>query len=275
MDKRLLYNCHVHSLHSHDSSATIEEICQSAISCGINGIAITDHCDCEYAAADHAYDRIAASVRDAQQAKEAYASELTVMAGVELGDALFDPQFAEKMLISFPYDVILGSVHAVRSEKDDRPFSLINFSAWTQNDIYVYMKQYFADLLETIETFDVDVLSHLTVPLRYISGKYGKKVDLTLFQDPIERILHRAIDMGITLEVNTQNTSESFEGMHPSREIVSLFFGLGGKLVSLGSDAHTPENVGTGLNAGIRLLNSCGIHEACFFRNRQTIKYNI
>ena len=271
----MIYNCHTHTLHSHDSKAPVEAMCDAAIGAKLSGLAVTDHCDCEYAAEDDVFNKIHASVRDAAACKERYAGKLLVMTGVELGDALFDPDFAREITAASPYDVILGSVHAVRSKKDDAPFSRIDFSLWTDSEIDGYLRQYFDDLLQTMEDFDFDVVSHLTVPLRYICDKYGKTVDMNRYRPQITELLKKTVRTDKTLELNTPHANADGGGFCPDKELVDLYLSLGGVKFSLGSDAHCPERIAAGLEEGRRLLLSKGITEAFYFIGRKPIAYRL
>lgn len=271
----MIYNCHAHTCHSHDSEAPTEDMCRAAVAAGLRGLAITDHCDCEYAVEDSVFDRIQASFADAERCKAQLKNELCVMTGVELGDALFDPAFAHEITAAFSYDVILGSVHAVRSKKDKTPFSRIDFSHWTNEELDCYLRQYFDDLLQTMEEFDFDVVSHLTVPLRYICDKYGRKLSLSPYLPQIEEILKQTIKKNKTLELNTQGARPDGSGFHPEETIIDLYLSLGGTAFSLGSDAHTPDRIAAGLAAGRALLRAKGITEAYCFKNRIPIRYQL
>ena len=44
-------------------------------------------------------------------------------------------QEAEEIVQMFPYDIVLGSVHAVRSRLGREPYSQINFSGFTADEI--------------------------------------------------------------------------------------------------------------------------------------------
>lgn len=271
----MLYNCHAHTCHSHDSNAPTEDMCRAATTAGLRGLAITDHCDCEYAVEDSVYDRIQASVTDAEFFKARFKNELCVMTGVELGDALFDAPFAHEITAAFNYDVILCSVHAVRSKKDNTPFSRIDFSRWTNEALDCYLRQYFDDLLQTMDDFDFDVVSHLTVPLRYICGKYKRQLSLTPYLPQIEEILKQTIRKNKTLELNTQGAKPDGSGFHPEAALIDLYLSLGGRAFSLGSDAHTPEAIAAGLEAGRALLLAKGVTEAYYFKSRKAIRYQL
>lgn len=271
----MLYNCHTHSENSHDSDVPVLRMCGAAADAGLAGLAVTDHCDCEYAARDHAAERIRRSCADAEDAARRFGPRLKVLRGIELGDPLYNPLFAEQITAGNPYDVVLLSVHAVRHPLNDAPFSGIDFSGWTDAQIDSYLLRYFEDVLESIRRFDFDVLSHLTVPIRYIRYRYDKNPDLSPCYPLIGKILDALISADKTLELNTQGAEEPIPFFLPDREILSLYLRAGGTKISLGSDAHRPEQIAVGLEKGIKLLASLQVSCAVYYENRRAIFYPV
>ena len=64
-------------------------------------------------------------------------------------------------------------------------------------------------------------------------------------------------------------------GDEPLPEIIKRYLDMGGKLITLGSDAHAKENASYGFDKAKEMLNSLGVFEAYYFKNRQPIKYNL
>ena len=60
-------------------------------------------------------------------------------------------------------------------------------------------------------------------------------------QDIIKEILKIIIAEGKGLELNTSSWRYGLSDTQPSRDILRLYKDLGGKYITLGSDAHTPE----------------------------------
>ncbi len=265
----MFFDCHVHSLHSHDGKDSVAALASSAKTAGLAGIAVTDHCDCEYAEEDRVYERIAASFRDAAQEALRFGPDLGICKGVELGDALYDPLFAERIVSSFAFDVILCSVHAVRFPGAEEPFSRIDFSGWSGNALDAYLSRYYDELAETLDRFDHDVVSHLTVPLRYICHKYGRHVENGRYREKIDAVLRLVVEKGKTLEVNTQGLVPGGAGLCPEEAVLDRYLALGGRDLSLGSDAHFAGAVGQGFHAAARLLREKGVTDLVFFLGRK------
>lgn len=271
----LLFNNHTHTKNSHDSDAEISDICVNAIKTGLLGFAVSDHCDCEYHKDPAVRTGILKSFADTENAKKLYNDKLIISSGVEIGEALFAPDFADNILRSATWDLVNGSVHAVRYEKWDMPFSTIDFSDKDDKFINSYITAYFNDVYEMTVTTDFDVLCHLTVPLRYIVKKYGKKVNISLYYDMIEKILKEAIKREKTLEINTSGYSPADPFYMPDENIIDMYIQLGGSAFTLGSDAHTPEKISTGLYEASEMLKTKGVNELTYFINRKPVTYKI
>ena len=268
-----IFNCHTHTSFSHDGNATIEQLCSEAERCKLMGFAVTDHCDCEYSDDKEMLRNLELSCLDAEKYKEAYKGKLIISKGIEIGEAIFNPAFAEEIISKNNYDVILGSVHAVRIRDFEMPFSVIDFSKLSDEFIDRYVTQYFEDLLETARNTDYDILCHLTVVLRYVVYKYKRKVDLKKYYPVISEILKAVIERGKTLEINTAGLNDGY--FMPEKDVLMTYKALGGKRVALGSDAHIPRNLAVGLTEGAGLLISSGFNELTYYENRKPVTTEI
>lgn len=269
----MIYNCHTHTLRSHDSTAPINDVIKCAINGGLSGVIFTDHCDCEFHESYDIKNQFALCESDIIAAKKIFGDKIKLLFGIELGEALYAPDFAKKIVSAFKYDAVLLSVHAVRIENYDMPFATIDFSKLSNEFLYGYLKKYFEDMLESVNSFDFDILSHLTVPLRYIELKYGRKANIEKHYPAIENILKEIIKREKALEINTSSVEKNCPVFFPDEKIIDLYLQLGGKYFTLGSDSHTPKGVTKGLKEACELLKSKGINELCYYEKRNRIMY--
>lgn len=84
------------------------------------------------------------------------------------------------------------------------------------------------------------MLGHLTLPLRYINEHHGEHMTFRRHMDRVEEVLRTVIPKGVGIECNTNRGNEPL----PGPEILRLYRRLGGEIVTLGSDAHRPGDVG-------------------------------
>lgn len=170
------------------------------------------------------------------------------------------------MIAGSDFDIVLGSVHAVRYRNYTQPYSGIDFSFLSQNEISEYISAYFDDMLEMIKTTDFDVLSHMTCPLRYISGKYGIAVDLKNFADKTDIILKEIIDRSIALEINTSCLDTDYNFLMPDIPIIKRYKELGGYLLTLGSDAHIAKRIAHGFDYALSELSRLGFKNIYYYK---------
>lgn len=268
-----LFNCHTHTIYSHDGSSSITDLCNFAQSNRLFGFAVTDHCDCEYASDIKMRDNLNIAFNETEKIKKQFSGNLIISNGIEIGEAIINKSFADSIISSNNYDVVLGSVHAVRIESFDMPFSVIDFSSFDDIFIEKYINQYFTDLYETTKTTDFDILSHLTVVLRYIVHKFNRKVDIQKQLPIIEKILLQVIKRNKCLEVNTSGFSMGY--LMPDTDIIKLYKSLGGEKISIGSDAHIAEHLTDGLFDAAAILKSIGFDKLIYYIQRQEIEYPI
>lgn len=117
--KNTLFDCHTHTFYSHDSQCDPMDSLHTAKVKALAGFAITDHCDVEYCERPEFKKNIEDSVICAHRLEEeAVMQGEDVLAGVEMGEAVWNHAEADRILSGRKLDLVLGSVHAVRYKKD-------------------------------------------------------------------------------------------------------------------------------------------------------------
>ncbi len=264
-----MFDLHIHCNCSHDSRESIDTICRLAIEKGLGGIALSDHADMGPCCLPDTYEHFARRAEEICRAQSTYGDRLRVWTGIEMAEYLYDIPLAERLLALTEYDMILGSVHYVPYDHTAAPYSAIDFSEKTDAWIHGFLALYFEKIGEMLAKVDIDVLSHLTCPLRYVNGKYHRSISLQEHMPAIEAILTLALSRGVALEVNTSGCDGGMENIMPTADILSLYRSLGGTRVTLGSDAHTASRVGIGFDGAKRLLRSLGFDSFLTFQRRK------
>ena len=266
-----MYDSHIHSKNSHDSKQSLDDICITAINKGLKAVSVCDHADGGLSIQQDTINNIKNCIEDVKEARKKYGSELKIIQGVELAEYLYDIKNSDIVLGLCDYDIIIGSVHTVITEEFTDSYSRIDFSEKLPEDrIHFFLKTYLSRMKEMAEKTDFDVLAHLTCPIRYINGKYGRNIDIMRFEKEITDILEIIISRNIALEINTSGISEtSVDGLLPNREIVSIYKKMNGKLITLGSDAHVSQNIGKGFGIAKEMLKNEGFKEYYYFEKRR------
>ena len=274
-----MFDNHSHTQYSGDipkgRGNSVRELCLAAIEKGLKGIAITDHFDIDgiydgyFPPLDHD-----AVERDINDAREEFKGRLVILQGIELGQATHMPKESDLQLASRPYDIVLGSVHAVRGIID---FADTDIKSMQKNEYIRLWEQYIEEMLDTIEWGNFDVLTHITYPKRYYLGN-----GITDFPDIkgrgreyFEPILKAVIDKGITLECNTSGLRQAMGECLPNEDLLRFYYELGGRDISIGSDAHKAIDIGANFKDACEMLTNIGFEKLARFEARKKDFYKI
>lgn len=266
----LMFDMHTHSENSHDSDCPVAKMEKSERERSMAGFAVTDHADIEYA------DKvdISAIAKKAREDISKTDSKIKILYGIEMGEAIWHRETAERLIREYDFDAVIGSVHAVRFSGYDMPYSGIDFGKMGRETAKEYLSKYFSDMEEMIKTCDFDILAHLSCPLRYINGKYALGIDLSEYSDRIDGILKLIISRGIALEVNSSCVypGNGYNVFMPEEWVIKKYLELGGYLITTGSDAHTEKNAANGFTELYALLKRLGVKNTYYYEKRHAVE---
>lgn len=257
-----IIDLHTHSDISFDGKDTFTALAESALEKGAIGLAVTDHFDIDDDTLD-VNGQAAKQLDELLDAKLAVKGKIAVLSGIELGQGIYRKERSEKLLESVHYDVVLGSVHNLNNMED---FYFLNYE---ELDVKALLQRYFEAELQLAQWNYFDSLAHLTYPLRYICGKYKMEVDLSEYSEIIDAIFETLINNKKALELNVSSLFCYHMDTMPSANLIRRFHDLGGKYVTVGSDAHTAEKVGNGIERGYDILQACGYEHFTIFVHRE------
>lgn len=275
-----LIDCHTHTQFSVDSEADINEMILRACELGLAAYAITDHCECNcwypeehyngsVDSTDFNYGRdFENSVSAVTKLKEQYAGKINLICGTEMGQASHDFEIAEKIVSDERLDFVIGSMHQLPGEKD---FAFINYREYSTDSIYELLERYFKEIYKLCKWGKFDVLGHLTYTLRYIKGCFGIDADISRFDEIIAESFRELIRNGCGIEINTSGLRQAYGETFPSIKYVKLYRELGGEILSVGSDAHTVEDLGKGVANGAEIAKAAGFDHLCYFKRRKPV----
>lgn len=276
----MLADYHVHTEFSDDSAYPMENVVKDAVRIGLDEICFTDHVD--YGVKVDWDSEIKTSYRNGKplanvnypkyveqirKMQNLYGDKITIKMGMEFGMQMHTiPQF-ESLYGKYPFDFIILSVHQV----EDKEFWTQDFQRGrTQKE---YNERYYEEILNLVNHYqNYSVLGHLDLIVRYDEmGIYPfQKV-----KNYVKEILKKVIAEGKGIEVNTSSHRYGLADTTPSKEILRLYYELGGRIITLGSDSHKPEHLGTYMKEAKELLNSIGFHEFCTYEKMQPIFHTL
>lgn len=270
---------HVHSEFSDDSVYPMEQVVKDAISMHMDEICFTDHVDygikedwdCghpiqyrgEEPFANVDYPRYE---KEIQRLQKEYGEKITIRLGLEFGIQTHTISKYETLFAKYPFDFIILSIHQV----EDKEFWTQDFQKGkTQQE---YNEKYYEEMLQVVKQYkNYSVLGHMDLISRYDeNGIYPFEKVKPLIED----ILKIVIQDGKGIEFNTSNHRYGLKDTTPSMDILKLYRELGGEIVTLGSDSHKPEHLGTYMDEGKRILKELGFSKFCTFEKMKPIFHN-
>jgi len=262
-----IFDSHVHTDHSFDAQDSMADICSQAAERGVMGIAFTDHYECDRVEQFHCGE-IEKTYEELPRFQEEYWGRLRITRGIELGQAAQAPEEADRILGRHPdLDFVLGSVHVGAP--------LVDVSEMDFNDPEVRVSDilhyYFQACYDLAVWGKFDVMAHLGYPERYIWGRYRIPVDFTPYEDLIHATLERLVADGKGLEVNTSGYRQGLGKTIPVLRIIRQYYQLGGRIVTLGSDAHRAADVAADFEVAMDILTSVGFRHFAFYRERKPV----
>ncbi len=266
-----LYDQHVHSRHSFDSRADPTECVDQAKRRGLAGLTFTEHFDthpddwpgCVYN--DESYSATIEALRTDPE------NDIFVGKGIEVCYQPDRMDFILDFLDRHSFDLVILSVHYF-GEK-----AIFRRGSWDGLDAMEATRRYLDHVLDAVRFCErlhrgrgrvFDVLGHLDLIKRY-TRRFLDRVEIACYADLVDDILRTCCSADLTPEINTSTLRQKLSEPMPGLETISRYAALGGKAMSLGSDAHRREDVGAGFDHAVGLMREAGIGHVALFERRE------
>ena len=254
-NKMYLADYHIHSTCSPDGRLTMAEIAEVAVERGLREICITDHVDTydwHSGEMSTAYDWDEA-FRQHREAVEHWGDRIDIKLGAELSGAVRYPNEAAYLLrYRDQLDMVIGSIHLAAEKFNWQDLYFIG-----KHDIPYYedlIAHYLGDMATLARWGQIDILGHMTLPLRYLHVHHQVDMTFDKHMDAVEEVFRIIIPKGIGIECNTNRGDMPL----PDETILRRYREMGGEIITLGSDAHSGEYIGCAIAERQELLRACG-----------------
>lgn len=257
----MLADYHVHTYYSDDSECPMEDMVRRGIELGLNEIAFTEHVDygvktdlnCDYKRYFEELERLQKKYRD----------QITIRKGIEFGIQLETIPLFQKDFEAYSFDFVILSNHQVGNKE------FWNYEFQQGKSQEEFQQAYYAAIYEVVKRYkNYSVLGHLDMIKRY--DPFGEYPD-DCIMEIVERILHQVIADGKGIEVNTSCFAYGLADLTPSRRILELYRQMGGRIVTIGSDAHDAVRLGDHVQEVKRILKEIGFSGFCTFENMEPV----
>ena len=248
-----MFDYHVHTLFSADCNIEMSEMIDSAVDKGFSEIAITDHVDYDYPDSGIEFTLNFDDYHNTlEKHYEEYKDRIKVVKGLEIGIQHHIINECNKTVTDYPYDFVICSLHgAERKDLHNGDF----FKNRKTKDAYIAYYTYMYDCLTVFKSYNV--VGHLNLIDRY--KKYiTDHVSYKQYSDLVEAILKIIIYDGKGIEINTSSFRYNMDVLTPTIEMLKLYKELSGEIITIGSDAHTPDYIGYQFDYIYEILHQIG-----------------
>ena len=276
----MMFDYHIHPNYSIDATGEVEEFCRAALRVGLKEIAFTTHLDSDRAGEDYYvivegeqvdvsssfwFEDYESTIRAAGDRYEEQG--VRVLLGVEV-DCFPGVQGAlPERFFSTDFDFVIGSVHLIdhiaisangRAEEAFRKYSLDELG-----------EKYYSILLDSIDLEIFDVLAHIDLYRRYGEVFYGESIH-DLWKPHVVELSRKMKSKSVGFEVNTSSLRRGMQQPMPEERIIHALKHEGIDIVTVGSDAHTPIDVGKGIKAALEIIREAGFEGISSYRRRNS-----
>ncbi|HBC93419.1 MAG TPA: histidinol-phosphatase [Pelotomaculum sp.] len=255
---------HLHTNLCGHASGRLEDYLDQAVRKGIKEVGFSDHFPLYFLAPGETIPDYAMSENQLPLYVElvkqgAGVSPIKVKLGIEVD---YVPGFEKKLaskLAACPFDYITGSVHFIDGWGFDNPAEIGEYSKRELGTVY---EQYFKLVQRAALTGLFDVMAHPDLIKKF---GFRPERDLSPLYEETARAFKKA---GVCVEVNSAGLRYPALEIYPAPSLLAIFY-RHGIPVTLGSDAHAPDQVGAGLDEALKLVRAAGYREITSFNRRK------
>jgi len=261
-----MFDFHMHTSVSFDSETRSIDMVDAAVKAGLKEICFTDHWDYHSDPLDK-HDLF--SLDDYAKAYDTLKDDrIIIRRGIEYGLTEWNIKECDDVLSKRNFDFVIGSVHFVDGYD---PYYADFWKGTTPEKAYV---RYLEKTLECVELHDnFDVLGHLTYVCKSPNNPSSKPVTYEENAEISDEIMRLLVKKGKGMEINTSGVNKTGDFLPPAA-FLRRFKELGGEIVTIGSDAHTPDRVGEYAKEGLEILKDI-FGYVCTFENRKPIFHKL
>jgi len=261
------YDQHVHSYYSFDSEQPIEEYLDKATELGITQFVLTDHFDLNYVSTGKDLDFDIAKQHEELALLSKKYPNIQILKGIEIGYVKTEMPRIDEIMRNHKFDIVNFSVH------EDGKLDYYYVDQYLKCGVAKALDIYFNNVLEALDSgFNFDVLCHFDYGFKtaYLIDNSFK---LSNYENYVIKILKKVIELDKVLEINVK-VQECINNEH-TKYILNLYKKLGGKNITLSSDAHDIGKFYDKFDHYLKLIKDAGFDHLNYFINRQRFDFKI
>ena len=187
---------------------------------------------------------------------------LSIKLGLEVDFIPGREDWVRELAAMYPWDFFLGSVHYLGDFPVDR-----SAEDWKNENVDTRWREYFELWKQAAQSRLFDSLAHPDLPKKF---NFRPKTNFTaVYEDALRAVA----EANVAIEVSTAGLRKPCKEIYPSAGFLKIARRYDVP-ITLGSDAHLPQDVGQDFGKAVMLARSCGYEKICRFtlRKRELVK---
>ena len=257
----VLIDYHIHTVFS-DGTKDLSDYVDEAVKRKIDEVGFSDHVNFKKVDWSMNLTDLPNYVNKITQLKRT--SKISIKMGLEVDFVPFKMNKLMRMINKFDFDYLVGSVHFIGEWGFDDEKQMYKWKRKNVDEVY---QQYFELVQNMAKSGLFDIVGHLDLVKKF---DFRPKKDISgLLLETVEIISGSKM----CVEVNTSGLRKPCREIYPSEKLIKMCFDKG-LPITLGSDAHSPEEVGADFDKAVDLLKKIGYVEIVRFtkRNRESVE---
>lgn len=267
----LKINYHIHTVFS-DGSSSMRDYCEIAIQKGFKEIAFTDHLTVfpDGSTDSHSLSMLGIEdyVKEVKPISLEYRDRLTIRLGVEVDYIPGSEKIIEKILRSYDFDLVIGSVHFIDSVCIDSLNHRNLVESMVREDGFNTVYSRYLELVgKAVETGFFNIIGHIDIVRIWGFNPTDG------FEDE-QRVLKFIKEKRACLEVSSRGLRQPVNSIYPSLRILKKAYELGIP-ITIGTDAHSVEEIDYAYDFLIGYIKSVGYSHITLFDKRRSLEKKI
>jgi len=258
----MLIDYHIHTDLCGHAEGEMEEYVQSAIKKGLKEMGFSDHFPLFHIPAPDLsmkMEDLPVYINKVRELQKKFKKDISIKLGIEVEYTPETEVSTGKLLKNYSFDYIYGSVHFLGEWIFDHPAQK---DEWEKRNVYEVYRNYFSNLEKMIRSNLFDIVAHIDLVKKF---GYKPAEPLAGIYTNIAKLIagHK-----MCIEVNTSGLYKPVKEIYPSEEFLKICF-VNNVPVVLGSDAHSPEEVGRDFDKALYLIKKAGYKKIATFSSRR------
>ncbi|MGQ9680896.1 MAG: histidinol-phosphatase HisJ family protein [Candidatus Bathyarchaeia archaeon] len=259
---------HVHERHSGDApGASVVEYCRIAEERGFDEICFTTHLIIAGKDANNGLhpSLIPEYIDEIESAQASTSVKLRI--GLEVDYFPGEEPRLAYILDEYDLDFVLGSLHYIRGfDIGDKAGSVAFFGG---KKIQECLEAYYEGWMEAIESCLFDVMAHPDYFRKYLKLSRVEPLSFSDYGSTVYEAIDALKSYNVGFEVNSSGYRHGIRDCYPILGFLKAMRDGGVDTVTIGSDCHTLERLGEGLEEAVKRIKEVGYSKVSVFEGRR------